>query len=277
MEELNQSSLFDTIVHKGSLKQKIFQNTSEAFKLLREVIYAKDKYYRENYGPVNRKVPFTITDEGEFELRVQFAGDILIFLMHTNVFEFSRSHEVMQTQYIRDDKERSYCGMISIYNFLADSFKYGRVNDIGYMVGRMFVNKDMCYFIEGKRELGMLYPNFGKEKVDIGTIDNVVISEAIDRIRESVFRGSGIAEPMKQNKIFTPLVVQMISVGEKAGMLDETLQKMSRYYDMEVENDTKRLALYIEPLLTVVLGAAVLFFALAIFLPMWDMTKFAKA
>ena len=51
---------------------------------------------------------------------------------------------------------------------------------------------------------------------------------------------------------------------------------MSQYYDMEVENDTKRLAIYIEPLLTVVLGAAVLFFALAIFLPMWDMTKFAK-
>lgn len=68
----------------------------------------------------------------------------------------------------------------------------------------------------------------------------------------------------------------MVSVGETSGMLDETLQKMSRYYDMEVENDTKRLAIYIEPLLTVVLGAAVLFFALAIFLPMWDMTKFAK-
>ncbi|MCX5905023.1 MAG: type II secretion system F family protein [Proteobacteria bacterium] len=109
------------------------------------------------------------------------------------------------------------------------------------------------------------------------TIGNVIIAEAIDAIRESVYRGTGLAEPMKKNKLFTPLVIQMVAVGETSGKLDETLPKVAKFYDMEVENETKKLATYIEPLLTVVLGAVVLFFALAIFLPMWDMTKFARA
>jgi hypothetical protein len=86
--------------------------------------------------------------------------------MHTNVFEFSRDHEVMKTSYIREDILRSYCGVINIYNFLSDSFKYNRVNDIGYLIGRLFINRDKHYFIEGKREIGMLYNNFAQSLID---------------------------------------------------------------------------------------------------------------
>jgi len=103
---------------------------------------------------------------GDFEVKLQFAGDILVFSMHTNIFEFSRYHEVMSTTYIKEDKSRSYCGIINIYNFLTDSFKYNRMNDVGYLIGRIFINKDKCYFIEGKREVGLLYNNFGKEVFD---------------------------------------------------------------------------------------------------------------
>jgi type II secretory pathway component PulF len=145
------------------------------------------------------------------------------------------------------------------------------------ILGPLFLKASLSRFTH---ILGLLnqsgLPIIENLRITASTIDNVIISEAIDTIRESVYRGTGLAEPMKRNKLFTPLVIQMVAIGETSGMLDETLQKMSRYYDMEVENDTKRLAIYIEPLLTVVLGAAVLFFALAIFLPMWDMTKFAK-
>jgi hypothetical protein len=86
--------------------------------------------------------------------------------MHSNVFEFSRDHVVQKTPYVKEDNERSYCGVITIYNFLSDSFKYNRINDIGYLIGRMFINKDKSYFIEGKRELGMLFSNFGQNQFD---------------------------------------------------------------------------------------------------------------
>jgi len=84
--------------------------------------------------------------------------------MHSNIFEFSRYHEIMNTPYINEDKERSYSGIISIYNFLSDSFKYNRLNDAGYMIGRMFVNKENHYYIEGKREIAMIYNNFSSSK-----------------------------------------------------------------------------------------------------------------
>jgi hypothetical protein len=66
--------------------------------------------------------------------------------------------------------------MISIYNFLADSFKYDRSNDIGYLIGRIFVNKDLSYFIEGKREIGLLYNHFGKEVLNEETARKIVES-----------------------------------------------------------------------------------------------------
>ena len=163
MTEKSTTELFNLLIRKGTLKQQVYGNAREAFTMIREGIEEMIAEYNTSYGEKEKKVPFELVNAGDFEVHLKFAGDVLIFMMHTNVFEFSRDHQVMKTAYIREDKERSYCGMIHVYNFLADSFKYNRMNDIGYMIGRMFVNKDMSYFIEGKRELGMLYPNFGNE------------------------------------------------------------------------------------------------------------------
>ena len=120
------------------------------------------------------KIPFELKSKSEFEVELKFGGDILIFIMHTNVFEFSRGHRVMNTSYVKEDKDRSYCGVIHIYNFLADSFKYNRMNDVVYLIGRVFINKDKHYFIEGKRELGFLYNNFGQNIFDEETAEAIV-------------------------------------------------------------------------------------------------------
>lgn len=163
MESPSNPDLFQIINKKGQLKQLVYRNTLESISLIKKAITDLRKEYQEKYSKDPKAIPFIQQDRGEFEVQLQFAGDVLIFTMHTNIFEFSRYHEVMSTAYIREDKNRSYCGIINIYNFLADSFKYNRVNDIGYLIGRIFVNKDNCYFIEGKREVGLLYNNFGQE------------------------------------------------------------------------------------------------------------------
>jgi type IV pilus assembly protein PilC len=145
------------------------------------------------------------------------------------------------------------------------------------ILGSLFLKAALSRFAH---ILGLLnqsgLPIIDNLQVTAKTIGNVIVARAIDSIRESVNSGSGLAEQMKKITLFTPLVTQMVFIGETTGMLDETLQKVSKYYDMEVENDTKRLALYLESMLTVVLGVMVLLFALAIFMPMWDMTKFAR-
>jgi len=74
----------------------------------------------------------------------------------------TRNHQVMSTPYVNKDAYRSYCGIINIYNFLSDSFKYNRINDIGYLICKLFIHKERHYFIERKRKSGFLYNNFSK-------------------------------------------------------------------------------------------------------------------
>jgi hypothetical protein len=168
--------LFERLASKANLKQTVYHNTFDSFKLLKKVI---DSYALEytNYceqKKIKRHIEFDARLRGDFEIEAKFGGDILLFLMHTNVFEFSRTHQVMKTAYVKEDPSRSFCGVINIYNFLADSFKYNRVNDVGYLIGRIFINKDKHYFIEGKRELGFLFNNFGDYVFDREAVDKIV-------------------------------------------------------------------------------------------------------
>lgn len=157
------SSVAQLISQKGNLKYDIYKSTLLAMKELK--VSAKqiiDELKKNVNG--RHPIPLEFVEKSEFEFEIKFASDVLIFIMHSNIFEFSRYHEIMNTPYINEDKERSYSGIISIYNFLSDSFKYNRLNDAGYMIGRMFVNKENHYYIEGKREIAMIYNNFSSSK-----------------------------------------------------------------------------------------------------------------
>jgi type II secretory pathway component PulF len=105
------------------------------------------------------------------------------------------------------------------------------------------------------------------------TINNVILTQAIENIKEKVREGSSLADAMKESGRFTPLVIQMLSVGESSGTLDEMLMRVTEYYDLEVENSIKKLSTYVEPTLTVFLGVVVLFLALAVFLPWWNLAS----
>ncbi|HNQ82829.1 MAG TPA: hypothetical protein PKM34_04240 [Bacteroidales bacterium] len=179
MSPLQNAGLYQIVNNKGKLKKSVYHNTLESLNLIKKTIGEMLEDYRREFAKDHEAIPFVVKDMGEFEIHLQFAGDVLIFNMHTNVFEFSRYHDVMSTSYIREDKARSYCGIINIYNFLADSFKYDRANDIGYLIGRIFINKDKSYFIEGKREVGLLYNNFGQEKLDETAVRKVVESAVL--------------------------------------------------------------------------------------------------
>ena len=169
-------SLKNLVFDKSDLKQSVFHATRDSFELFRSTTRELISLFQQRCREEGRQVAFEFTDRGDFEFEVKFGGDILLFMMHTNVFEFSRDHQVMKTPYVREDTRRSYCGVIHIYNFLADSFAYQRDNDLGYMIGRVFVNLERHYFIEGKRELGMLYTNFNTSEITPETVQGIVES-----------------------------------------------------------------------------------------------------
>jgi len=113
-------------------------------------------------------------------------------------------------------------------------------------------------------------------RVLAGTIGNAAISREFIKIREHIEEGRGIAGPLSGARYFTPMVINMVAVGEESGNLDEMLREVAVHYDDEVAYAVKGLSEAIGPILIVGLAGVVGFFALAIFLPMWDLTKMAK-
>jgi len=109
-----------------------------------------------------------------------------------------------------------------------------------------------------------------------GTIGNDAISRQLQGIKDRLREGRGISGPLRQASYFTPMLVNMIAVGEESGNLDALLKDVAAHYDTEVEYATKKLSDALAPILTISLAAVVGFFALAIFLPMWDLSLKVK-
>jgi len=108
-------------------------------------------------------------------------------------------------------------------------------------------------------------------EITASTINNVHLAQSITEIMHKVREGRNLSEALKESGKFTPLVIQMVAVGEVSGTLDEMLMRITEYYDIEADNAIKKLSTYIEPALVLFLGVVVLFLALAVFLPWWNM------
>ena len=166
-------SIVETIQSKSILKQKVYDNTLTTFSMLKEILPELAKFFNARITGSDKRIMLDYKDMGLFDAQLKVSGDLLLFHMHSNVFEFDRGHGIWKTSYIQSDKTASYCGIINIFNFLADSVKYKRLDDLGYLIGRIFINKDMYYFVEGKRQLGYFYNNFGKDIIDRDALRNI--------------------------------------------------------------------------------------------------------
>ena len=158
--------LIDTIKERSCVKRNVFENTIKQFDLLKDVLknFADELY--EKVHAFDDRLEVKFEERSPYECRLTMAGDTLIFYMHSNVFQFDQTHHVWNTSYVKDDASRAYCGTIHVYNFLADSFRQMRRNDLGYMIARVFINKEDHYLVEGRRQLGYLYNDFVNEVID---------------------------------------------------------------------------------------------------------------
>ncbi|WP_372775508.1 hypothetical protein [Mangrovibacterium sp.] len=169
------SKQIEAIVLKSNVKQDVYQNTLGAFNILKEALRELVEEYSTNLkSKINDEALPTFHEKGPFEAEFRLAADMLLFSMHTNVFVFNREHPVWKTEYIKDDPLNSYCGIINIYNFLSDSFKYNRMQDIGYLIARIFVNRENHFFVEGKRQSGELVKDFKNDLISKETIKQIL-------------------------------------------------------------------------------------------------------
>lgn len=107
------------------------------------------------------------------------------------------------------------------------------------------------------------------------TVDNAYIASRIEQMRDGIERGESILRTAATANVFTPVVLQMIAVGEETGDLDSLMEEIAQMYEREVDYELKTLSSQIEPILITGLGILVLILALGVFLPIWDLGKVA--
>jgi len=178
-----ESKILNALIDKAELKASIFHYTIDAFRMIKKELQEVSTWIKSNIEKQKKRINVNYTEHGEFELEMKFAGDTLFFIMHTNVFTFSPEHFIFKTNYVKEDPDRAFCGTILIYNFLSDSIKYNRMNDEGYLLGRIFINKEGHYFMQGKRQYSFLHRDFSSllfTEDAVRDIVEIAITQAVE-------------------------------------------------------------------------------------------------
>jgi len=168
--------IINTLKDKTFVKQKVLNNTLSTFKQIKIALKDVSQEYSESVKQPNSKLNIEHIDKGESESNLVFSSEMLIFNIQPNIFEFDRSHSVWTTSYLQDNPLNAFVGIINIYNFLADSYNLNRSEDLGYLIARVFINREMHYFVEGKRQLGFLYNDFANSKINQTELKKIIES-----------------------------------------------------------------------------------------------------
>ncbi|MDM8348173.1 type II secretion system F family protein [Pseudomonas sp. sp1636] len=171
----------------------------------------------------------------------------------------------------------------AIYGFIkwsetpAGALQWDRIKLRLPIVGGVFERIALARFT---RTFAMMYragvPLLQTLSINSASVGNRYIGQAILSMREGVERGEALTRTASASGLFTPLVLQMMAVGEETGALDDLFVEVADFYEQEVDYDLKQLADAIEPILIVAMGAMVLVLALGVFLPMWELASAAK-
>ncbi len=194
--------IFEGLKEKSSAKQAIYRNTQAAFDCLRQVSQELVVELSRKITPLDSSVVIEYRPINEMEFHIRFSGDLLVFVLHSNIVTFDDDYGPMPSKYVADDFRRRFFGHIMAYNFMADSIKYQRLNDPGYLVGRLLVNIDNCYYLEGVQQL---------ELPDNDMSDNPVTDESM-----KLFVESAMIAAVNNDLVAPPLPeIQRISVKQK--------------------------------------------------------------
>ncbi|WP_354586510.1 hypothetical protein [Hymenobacter sp. UYCo722] len=199
-DRLNQ--IFEGLKQKSTAKQAIYRNTLAAFDCLRLVSQELVVELSRKLTPLDSSVVIEYRSINEMEFHIRFSGDLLVFVLHSNIVTFPDDYGPMPSKYVEADFRRRFFGHIMAYNFMADSIKYQRLNDPGYLVGRLLININNHYFLEGVQQL---------ELPDNDMSDNAITPEMM-----KLFVESAMIAAVNNDLIAPPLPeIQKISVKQK--------------------------------------------------------------
>ena len=167
---------------KARLKQSVWKNTIKFFGALKKEAETLIAHLK-NAGADQDEVRIDIQTVSDFEFHICFGSDIVVYSLQTNVVTFDASHYLMQNKYLQQSPDLAFFGQIMIYDFMADSLKFNRTQDIGYLLGRVLVNGENHFMIEGVKGLHYLFGGIDETmglKENYSLIINKLLAAAVD-------------------------------------------------------------------------------------------------
>lgn len=158
------SLILESVKDIALLRLNVSDNTTAAFELLKEILKEIEIEYNTAILDISddKRLQFKYEERSNTDISIKFASEMIIFSVHSNVFQFNRENEIWNNPYVMISPANAYSGMITMYNFLSDSFALNRMEDLGYLVGRIFINRQNHFIVEGKRQIGFKERDFDK-------------------------------------------------------------------------------------------------------------------
>lgn len=153
--EQNRKVILDLLLNKSALKQNIADDCEQVFITIKDTIKKEIDALQKKIK--DQRIRLSYKEKGNYEMHVYVGSDVLVFHLHNNVFRLPDDNALWGTKYLRENDSNGYFGVIYIYNFLAESFLQNRLNDSGYLIGRLFINHERHFMMEGKGQLGVMF------------------------------------------------------------------------------------------------------------------------
>jgi hypothetical protein len=202
--------LLQAIIDRSNLSQRVYDNTFAVMTSLKEILHELASELDEELEErIDERVRIEYRDKGKYEAHFSFGENLLIFSMHTDIFRFPREDSIWHNSYVGaggagtgasggEGGDNAFCGIINVWNFLKDSFEHKRLADEGYLVARIFVNREMRFFVEGKRQTA-----FGRDSFGTHVIDRKSIAEIVEAAIDYSLHFDLLVPPYDSQKITT--------------------------------------------------------------------------
>ena len=207
--------IFEGLKQKSTAKQAIYRNTQAAFDCLRLVSQELVVELTRRLTPLDSSVVIEYRSINDMEFHIRFSGDLLVFVMHSNIVTFPDEYGPMPSKYVEADFRRRFFGHIMAYNFMADSIKYQRMNDPGYLVGRLLVNIENHYFLEGVQQLELPDNDMSDNIISPGTMRLFVESAMIAAVNNDLI--APLLPEIQKISVKQKMENQQVSRGSKVG------------------------------------------------------------
>lgn len=213
----------ELLLTKSGVKQVAYRNVCKTFKALKKEAEKVIADIHKRTKLKDQDIELSVKKISDQEFHVKIAGDLLVFFLHTNIITLSEDYTYNKSEYVAEDPNRKYLGQINVYNFMADSLKYNRVNDPGYLLSRLMVNCENRFIVEGDRQINFMFETVSAkeiEQTDLHLLIELIITQAIENDLVAPPFQSIRGLTLKQKQANT----EMIGAGEKIGFQMSSMQ-----------------------------------------------------